>query len=304
MPNWCHNVIDVRSTPEQVANIRKLIIRDGVVDFNIVVPMPLELNGVYTFNEDTLSLDLCQTNPDRVGTNIISTLNDEDIPKLQIVLDDPDIDVDATVEDNIKRIFDKNAVDMFAGIPKANLSWAWRTKITPSLAALIDYVQSDHAIWCNEEFGEPDWYMWRTWNWGCKWNASETEINTDTNGSDPTYCQVQFDTPWAPPRRWFEELCKLVDDSIATVEMYMEYAEPGDGYGGRLERTSAGEEVEFDAFDQSQLSEFLYGDADYIANEDALAAWENAPHDFEDEVLLDDEFDDSKFTDEELESDD
>ena len=304
MPNWCHNVIDVKSTAEQVDNIRKLIIKDGVVDFNIVMPMPEELNGVYTFNEDTLTLDLCDTNPDRVGTDIISTLNDEDIPELQLVLDDPDVDVNGTVEDNIKRIFDKNASVMFAGIPKIKLNWAWRPKITPALSALIGYVECDHAQWCNEEFGEADWYAWRLWNWGCKWNATETEINTDVNGSDPTQFQVQFDSPWAPPRRWFEELCKLVDDSIAPVEMHMEYAEPGDDFGGRLERTTAGEEVEFSDFDQSQRSEFLYGDPDYMAKEEVLAVWEDAPHDFDDEVLLDDEFADSKFTDEELEGDD
>lgn len=304
MPNWCHNVIDVKSTAEQVDRIRKLIIRDGKVDFNIVMPMPEELEGVYTFNEDTLTLDLCVTNPDRVGINIIGTLNDEDIPNLQIVLDDPDIDVDGTVEDNIKRIFDSRAGDMFASIPKTKIEWLWRTKITPSLVELIGYIERDHAIWCNEEFGEADWYQWRLWNWGCKWNAAETEINTDDNNPDPTYFQVQFDSTWAPPRRWFEELCKLVDDSIASVEMYMEYGEQGDGFGGRLERTTTAEEVKFTDFDQSQLSEFLYGDENYIANEEAQSVWEAAPHDFDDEVVLDDEFSDSKFTDEELEGDD
>lgn len=47
-----------------------------------------------------------------------------------------------------------------------------------------------------EKIGAKNWYDWSIQNWGCKWNATETDLD-----GNPEYGEVyiRFETPWSPP---------------------------------------------------------------------------------------------------------
>ena len=51
-----------------------------------------------------------------------------------------------------------------------------------------------------EKYGADNWYDWSIKNWGCKWDASESEFNP---GGD---IDVTFETPWGPPIQFLEKL--------------------------------------------------------------------------------------------------
>lgn len=50
-------------------------------------------------------------------------------------------------------------------------------------------------------YGHTTWYTWARENWGSKWNASETEINTNES-------YITYETPWSPATNIIIELSK------------------------------------------------------------------------------------------------
>lgn len=56
----------------------------------------------------------------------------------------------------------------------------------------------------------PDWYQWRLKNWGTKWNAYNTNRLSDT--------EVSFDTAWASPDIFFQNLAQQHPEATITVE--------------------------------------------------------------------------------------
>lgn len=55
-----------------------------------------------------------------------------------------------------------------------------------------------------EKYGADNWYDWRIKNWGCKWDASES----DTYIYDGDQ-MITFQTPWGPPDKFLIEFSKL-----------------------------------------------------------------------------------------------
>jgi len=78
----------------------------------------------------------------------------------------------------------------------------------------------------NGNFKMPDWYLWRTANWGTKWDFGYDE----DRGLQPTRVEneitVRFDTAWGPPLGLYERLKVLG----YTVTAY--YFEPGMCFAG------------------------------------------------------------------------
>ena len=83
----------------------------------------------------------------------------------------------------------------------------------------------DKAKKFKEKYGAEDWYRWRCKNWGCKWDASESEFYEEDG-----YSMVSFETPWSPPERFIEKLSKM----FPKVEFEMQFAEEGCGYVGNM----------------------------------------------------------------------
>jgi hypothetical protein len=75
-----------------------------------------------------------------------------------------------------------------------------------------------------------NWYKWNSNNWGCKWDANETDGTFETENGISTLF-LSFDTPWGQPQpiiNWFVEFCEAND-----LHMYWTYREE-QGWGGSI----------------------------------------------------------------------
>jgi len=68
-------------------------------------------------------------------------------------------------------------------------------------------------------------YNWESSNWGCKWGASEPQLQDVGD----TYLQYSFETPWGPPMEFLTKISK----DWPTLSFEVEYEEPGMGFAGR-----------------------------------------------------------------------
>ena len=76
-----------------------------------------------------------------------------------------------------------------------------------------------------EPENNPDWYKWRVENWGCKWNASETQSHA-TLVKTKKKVEMSFQTPWAPPLPVMKKLGELYPGLTISIRYYecgMEY---------------------------------------------------------------------------------
>lgn len=76
-----------------------------------------------------------------------------------------------------------------------------------------------------EKYGADDWYNWRCKNWGCKWDAGESDFYEQDG-----YSMVTFETPWSPPEEFIRSLSKM----FPNVTFEMQYAEEGVGFVGQM----------------------------------------------------------------------
>ena len=70
-------------------------------------------------------------------------------------------------------------------------------------------------------------YFWENRNWGCKWGASEPELQHE----EATFLQYSFDTPWGPPKEFIQK----ISEYWPTLSFEVEYEEPGMGFAGKSE---------------------------------------------------------------------
>jgi len=108
-------------------------------------------------------------------------------------------------------------------------------------------------------YGYETWYDWCVNEWGTKWDACSSEIQTN----DKDQFVVSFDTAWAPPHSWLETICK----DYPKLVFEMEYEEPGMEFAGTC-YCSNGEytETNWDIADASECCHsevFTYGDDKY-----------------------------------------
>jgi len=104
-----------------------------------------------------------------------------------------------------------------------------------------------------------DWYEWSIANWGTKWDACEPNIcHNDIN-----FFSVNFESAWAPPVQWIDNIMKDFPD----LSFILEYEEPGMGFGGRL---TAEYEVIWDnlTWDIDQASDCCEGKVYYTDDEE------------------------------------
>jgi hypothetical protein len=75
--------------------------------------------------------------------------------------------------------------------------------------------------------GMPDWWHWRTTNWGTKWDVGECIVGLNEADGHPEVV-FSYDTAWAPSLPVSEELSKQFPD----VMVVHSYDEPGMDFGG------------------------------------------------------------------------
>jgi hypothetical protein len=87
--------------------------------------------------------------------------------------------------------------------------------------------EKEQAILNKAKYGYTDWYEWHCGEWGTKWDACEPEIlHNDIN-----FFSVSFETAWAPPIDWIDNIMENFPDLCFELE----YEEPGMCFGGLLQ---------------------------------------------------------------------
>jgi len=74
------------------------------------------------------------------------------------------------------------------------------------------------------ELYKDNWYNWNIENWGCKWDASDVQVQVFDQGANMFY---EFSTPWGAPINFFEKLVALHPE----LSFELRYAEE-QGWGG------------------------------------------------------------------------
>ncbi|MCA1800368.1 MAG: hypothetical protein LC687_03920 [Actinobacteria bacterium] len=97
----------------------------------------------------------------------------------------------------------------------------------------------------------PEWYVWRTNNWGTKWDFMPIdEPGYDLIDDDTAVFEMSFDTAWSPPLALYD---KLVEQGF---EVTADYFEPGMCFVG--------------AYDNGNDETYDWGDEDSSTVEDAV----------------------------------
>ncbi len=86
-----------------------------------------------------------------------------------------------------------------------------------------DNKKENVALSFNNSVPEPndcDWYEWRNTNWGCKWDAGDTEFSL-VNEFEQNRGRYTFSTAWSPPMKWV----KKVSIKYPTLTFYIKFEE-------------------------------------------------------------------------------
>ncbi|MFZ7277864.1 hypothetical protein ACLS0F_11445 [Avibacterium endocarditidis] len=210
MPNWCENSLEVSAQDSAMLKsiVEKVLRFDQeenqlVVDFNLLIPMPEEVN-IVSGGHGWPSFRL-------LGLDRLQQLTDELI--------------DEFIKDG------KKALRL--SLLSREQHWTvgdfihW-LKCYPNEQ---DYFQFDLALGQQyidnqRKYNAPTWYEWAYANWGVKWNADTQYCDDICEGQ--TYFSADFNTAWCPPSEWFTELTHRFPEA----SFRLAYFEPGMLFAG------------------------------------------------------------------------
>lgn len=211
MPNWVTNYLTIK-----IKDIDLVADKDGNVDFNRLIPMPMEL-------ENTIS-----------GGDI------EDCMAYQY------LNTHTKKEFVESKYFRKNYAKLTKSMEKNKMLSKLLSRIreNPKCFESEFYNKSDYNhtpesvgqyyLDLEQKYGYINWYDWSIANWGCKWNASSCdEIHT----TEDTVC-FMFSTPWGTPNVWLEKLAENIHFHLAWEEEQ--------GYRGIITSFGCGIEIDED----------------------------------------------------------
>lgn len=189
MPNWVRNKLTIDSQDFEKI-IKSVIDKNNEFDFEKIIPMPKSIkitSGSITHDCVNLYMNSIKAT-DEYAKNL-KTLQ----KYKQDVKDLTEIEASKMIEkyigDNV--FFDKDK----------------------KLNNREDVLNFGKQIVLNyQKYGFPDWYSWSIFNWGTKWNASETCILGDT---------ISFETPWSSPINVITKLSSKYPD----VQFTLDFAE-------------------------------------------------------------------------------
>ena len=175
MPNWITNNLNIAE--KDLETFKKLALdENGMVDFNILIPMPTDLDITAGYHEWCI---------DKYGFN--KELETKQNTLLKPVLD---------------KLYNENlSQDEFVKLACTNEVF----KIAKEIYNLEKKSNLDNILkgyYNLNKYGYTNWYNWSYDKWGTKWNANETF------GSGTSFT---FDTAWNTPRGWLIELSKHID---------------------------------------------------------------------------------------------
>lgn len=191
MPNWVENTLTVENKPLYV---RKIINNADEVDFSIVIPEPSSINIDDDSNNHAKVLYYLSN---RNNLSIRSVMNSKDNVAVLEAAGDAKYELkpNASQEEHDKFNQEKNSRSL-----KIIQAFVDRK----SVEELNNLYEQGKCIVDNfHKYGVLTWFDWRVKYWGCKWNAGDSDINIDGDKA-----VISFHTPWSPPDKWLEALCK------------------------------------------------------------------------------------------------
>ena len=200
MPNYVIN----RVTCDDMDELKKLLLnKDENVDFNIVIPRPEELDitsGSHSYDVQsryfhTEEAERKLAKQRRIIGNVLEILYNNTMTQEEFV---KKVMAD---EKLIKKI---KAFKGWYSRKSKNIKYAMKKKELTE--ALENYIKGFFNI---KRYGERDWYDWSIKNWGTKWNAGATVVDSDV---------IEFQTAWSTPIPVFVELSKRLKDITINVD--------------------------------------------------------------------------------------
>lgn len=278
MPNWCSNTLNITGDAEDVAKVKSLILNDDdEIDFEVLLPMPIELGGVHGV-WTTTEFKFFDKNPNRMGlltpkdfaeqaAALCATLGDKSSEKIdindinEIVETSNIIDKGISVEASIERV-----VRQWAALPHEQRTKEQCPIFNVSIRKLIDIMSIENKIYCGRQYGWQTDYYWAIDKWGTKWNVSETYPSQ--GGDDANNASYSFETAWACPDAWFYTLLERIREMGANVSITLNFAEDGMWFGGEIGIDTDGNEIDR-TYSDDEIAEFLgLEDYDNSENED------------------------------------
>lgn len=212
MPNWCENRLDIiANTADELKTVLEKVIRindlnkegyqynDFILDFELLLPMPKELNiDVNSFIDNTVELlklpaDLQVANialPNPIHHSLSTLARDNKLMTIGEYIQWLEQNSDKQQQFGFNLLFGRQYLENI------------------------------------EKYGVGNWYDWRYKNWGVKWNAT-TQYCPDYD-INHTEFSIDFDTPWCAPEAWFKTLI----DTFPNVTFKLTYFEPDMFFGG------------------------------------------------------------------------
>lgn len=210
MPNWVDNTLHINKKDMDK------VVKDGVVDFNILIPMPK-------------SLDMPSGGPEE--DEIVYFLTDRCTKPLKYLSDEDKEIIKNTVNNQFSK--DDWPQKVFIRVMEDTYN-ASKFKKDEMYTNGKKYVEN------YKTYGATSWYDWCTEHWGVKWNASGKEQVSEGENEDEIVCV--FDTPWNIPIKWLDAL------EAAGVQYTLDWYEE-QGYYGTI-KFDGKERTETEDFDR------------------------------------------------------
>lgn len=199
MPNYVINKVTCANMDE----LKKLLLnKDENVDFNIIIPKPEDLDitsGSHSYDMPssyfrTEESERKLAKQRRIIGNVLEMLYDDTMTQAEFV--------QKVLED--KKLI--KTIKTFKGWhtrKSKNITYAMKKKeLTETLE---NYIKGFFNV---KRYKARDWYDWCIENWGTKWNAGDTVVDSDV---------IEFQTAWSTPVPVFVELSKRLKDTSIIV---------------------------------------------------------------------------------------
>lgn len=247
MPNWCENVLEISGENPELINaiFNKVMVYDKqqkryVVDFNLLIPIPEEL--------EIISCNVGDNSAELLSFSKETPLTDKFIyEKLRLS------------EKNEQRLLTLSIKECWN--VGDFIQWL-KSNPEEQIEFNYDLTLGQTYLDNQKKYGAPNWYKWRYQNWGVKWNA-DTQYFDETFSEGDTSFFVIFNTPWNPPIEWINTLIKAFPE----VHIKLTYFEPGVIFGG-IESSDANEQCYYEYPETIDnlwhiAEEFGYGKEDF-----------------------------------------
>lgn len=185
MPNWVRN----RIIAKDFAELKKhLVNEEGVVDFNLALPMPQDLHitcGSYSYDQQHRSW-FSEFTAERIKKQAPA-----DVLMAQYYNE-------TITQDNFVKecLLDEKLIKTVRKIKGYKLRGEYKMSEESLNEALTTFFKGYFNV---QRYGFKDWYDWSIEKWGTKWNASSGRIDDENQ-------VIEFDTAWSMPENIFRAL--------------------------------------------------------------------------------------------------